>query len=151
MMSNIEQSYEISASAESVFRALSDANEMSKWWITRGQSDAKTGGSFEYVWEFQKAEMNGKQIGAYTAVESGQSISYPWDIGQAQPTQVEISVSGNGASATVSLVHSGWNGEGIEEARAGIAQAWGFFLGNLKSYLEDGADNRSAAMGQITE
>jgi uncharacterized protein YndB with AHSA1/START domain len=150
-MSNIEQSYEISASAEAVFRAISDASLMSKWWITRGQSDAKTGGSFEYVWEFENDQMNGKQMGAYTSVESGKSLSYPWDIGQSEPTQVALSVAGNGQSATVSLVHSGWEGEGLEEAREGIAQAWGFFLGNLKAYLEDGADGRSAAMGQITE
>ena len=31
------------------------------------------------------------------------------------------------------------------------AQAWGFFLGNLKTVLEAGQDNRSAALGQITQ
>ena len=150
MTSNIEQTYTIAASRQTIFQAISDAGEMSKWWTTKSQSDASTGGAFEYIWEFNNSEQNGKQMGTYNAVENGESITYPWDAGLAAPTQVKFSLSGNGTSTILNLVHSGWDGEVIEQNREMIAGAWQFFLGNLKSYIEDGTDNRAAAMGQIT-
>jgi hypothetical protein len=35
----------------------------------------------------------------------------------------------------------------MDEAIERHAQGWGFFLGNLKSFLEEGVDRRAEAMG----
>ena len=46
------------ASPERVFRALTDADELSRWWTTTAESDPRTGGTFSYGFEFEDAVRN---------------------------------------------------------------------------------------------
>ena len=53
---NIEITREIAAAPEHVFRALTDADELARWWTSSGESDARTGGSFSYRFEFEDSD-----------------------------------------------------------------------------------------------
>ncbi len=136
-----------------VFKALTDARELTKWFPTRVQSDARTGGKFRFEWDFNAAEQNGRLEGTYLEVVPDRKISYGWAAGKdpSVPTTVTFELSEAGGETTVSLSHAGWGeGPGAEELRANHAGPWHFYMQNLKSYLEKGEDGRAAAIGQKT-
>jgi uncharacterized protein YndB with AHSA1/START domain len=151
MGEKIELTEEVAASPETVFHALTDADELSRWWTTSADSDARTGGAFEYRFEFsEEPERNHLYSGTYDAVVPNERVAYPWQ-GRLGDTNVDVTLRPSGDGTTVRLVHSGW-GEGGEWPAAVKLheEGWGFFLGNLKSYLERGEDQRAAALGMKT-
>jgi uncharacterized protein YndB with AHSA1/START domain len=150
MGKTIELSQEIAAPPERVFRALTDADDLSRWWTTSADSDARTGGAFEYRFEFpDEPERNHVYSGAYDAVVENERVAYPWR-GRLGDTNVDVTLSPSGDGTTLTLRHEGW-GEGGEWPAAVKMheEGWAFFLGNLKRYLEGGEDQR-AAMGMKT-
>ena len=142
---NIEITRTIAAQPERVFRALTDAGELPRWWTTRADSDARTGGAFSYVFEFEDPARNHTYAGAYDAVVPSERVRYPWgDSG----TTVDFALRPAGDGTELTLQHEGFTDE---EARSNHEQGWSFFLDNLKGWLETGADARPAApMGQKT-
>jgi len=149
----IVDSIAVKAPRATVFKALTDAKEMMRWFPTRVQSDARTGGKFKFEWDFNAAEQNGSQTGAYLEVVPNEKISYTWQAGKepAMSTTVTFTLSEADGETLVQLEHSGWgDGPGADEMRGNHAGPWHFYLGNLKSYLEEGTDQRAAAIGQKT-
>lgn len=142
----IEQELSIDAPRGKVFEALTNAAELERWWTTRAESQPREGGSFRYEWLFPAApERNHLQEGTYTAFSDGVRVAYPWQVGPST-TQVEFVVEGTDARSVLRLVHGGWS-DGMQEARGHHDQGWRFFLGNLKSVLEEGVDRRAEVMG----
>ena len=148
---SIEITRTIDAPPSAVFRALTDAGELARWWTTGGHSDARSGGAFSYDFQFEDASRNHTYEGVYHDVTPDERVSYPWYTSLGETTgDVRLRPADSGTELT--LVHTGW-GEGAEaeEAIAMHEPGWSFFLGNLKSYLEGGADLRvGGAMGQKT-
>lgn len=141
----------IAAPPEAVFRALTDAEELARWFPTSADSDARTGGTFEYRFEFADPAMNHTYGGEYEDVTANERLRFPWK-GGSSPTTVEYTLRPSGEGTELRLAHTGW-GEGAEwdESRSNHEQGWGFFLGNLQSYLESGTDGRPGGpMGQKT-
>jgi uncharacterized protein YndB with AHSA1/START domain len=146
----IDQSINISASVEQVFNALADADGLTRWFLSKADSDAQTGGRFKYSWEFNNADQNGTQEGIYSEVITNEKVSYPWQAGEV-PTTVIFSISGNGDQTTVHLEHTGFGaGENPDQLKEMHDGPWSFYMANLKSYLENGEDHRAEQIGQVT-
>lgn len=147
----IAQTIEIEASPSAVFRALTDADELSRWWTTSAESDPRTGGSFSYTWEFEEqTERNHMREGVYADVTLDAHIRYDWPMPLGNTVvDFRLEAAGNGTSLT--LEHEGWGtGGDWDQAYEMHAGGWQFFLGNLKSYLERGEDRRGSEMGMKT-
>jgi uncharacterized protein YndB with AHSA1/START domain len=144
----IELSTTIDASPEAVLRALTDAGELARWFPSEAESDPRTGGPYSYRFEFEEdTSRNHTYAGEYREVSSGR-VAYSWQTA-AGPTEVDFRIAPGGDGTEVRLVHSGWDAhddDAVEEFR----QGWGFFLDNLKSYLERGEDERASKMGMRT-
>ena len=150
-MEAIEHTIEIDAPRERIFEALTDAHELVRWFPSGAQSDPRTGGAFEYRFEFPtEPERDHTYSGAYHEAREGERLSYPWKGGLGE-TRVDVTLEAAGEATVVRLVHSGW-GEGAEweRSRQMHDDGWSFFLGNLKSYVERGEDGRGAALGMQT-
>ena len=149
-MNEIKQTHTINAAPERVFRALTDANEITRWFASSAKSDAKTGGRFTYDYAFDDASRNHSAAGEYRDLTPGKSVAYSWPAGHANhPTEVVFTLAPNYGGTELTLVHSGWT----EETAGSMKEhdmGWGFFLSNLKGYLEGGKDQRAAAMGMKT-
>jgi uncharacterized protein YndB with AHSA1/START domain len=146
----IELTRTIDAPVSTVFRALTDAGELARWWPSSAESDARTGGSFSYRFEFDDSSRNHAYTGDYHEVVANERVSYPWQ-GALGETRVDVSLRPAGGATELTLVHSGWGaGEDWDAAVQMHEQGWGFFLDNLKAYLERGEDARGAAMGMRT-
>jgi uncharacterized protein YndB with AHSA1/START domain len=141
----------IEAPPATVFRALTDADELARWWTSSSESEPRTGGFFSYRFEFDDPSRNHTYEGAYHAVTVDERISYPWQTSLGETT-VDVQLRPSGGATELTLEHSGWSSDAAAEEAAELhEQGWSFFLDNLKSYLEGGSDLRvGGPMGQKT-
>ena len=137
---NIEITKQIDAPRGRVFRSLTDADELSRWWTSSADSDARTGGEYALRFEFEDESRNHIYAGRYQEVTPNERVRYPWN-GRFGETTVEFVLKPSGGGTELTLNHSGWS-EGAEEARQMHIQGWGFFLDNLERYLTAGEDTR---------
>ena len=144
----IEMTTAVQAPPETVFRALTDAGELVRWFASAADSDPRPGGAFSYRYEFEEDQSrNHTYSGEYRDVRPNELVAYPWNA-RLGTTQVEFRLRPVADGTEVELTHSGWGDgadweESLEMHRAG----WAFFLGNLRAYLERGEDARAEAMG----
>ena len=146
----VKQTVVIKSPQEVVFRALTNADELIRWFPTRVESDPRPGGKFKFAWEFANASENGSQEGEYVEVVPNSMLSYTWQA-DTIPTLVSIQLSEANGETTLDLDHAslqeGADGDKLHEMHA---NQWGFFLMNLKGYLEAGMDMRKEKLNQIT-
>lgn len=153
MTRSIENSVTIKAAPEAVFKALTDARELAKWFPSSAESDPRTGGAFKYTFLNEKDPAHDHvREGRYLEVVPNTKVRYPWHLSPGDsPTTVEFAVAGQGKETRVTLVHSGWgSGAEMDNAVQMHTQGWGFFMQNLKSCIEEGKDGRAAALGLRT-
>jgi uncharacterized protein YndB with AHSA1/START domain len=147
----IKQSVTIKSPRNVVFNALTDADELMRWFPTRVESDPRPGGKFRFVWEFANPNENGSQEGEYVEVVRNEKLSYTWTAGSV-PTLVTFVLSEANNETTVELDHASTQaGADEKKLHDDHANQWGFFLMNLKSYLEAGVDMRKEKLNQIIE
>jgi uncharacterized protein YndB with AHSA1/START domain len=139
----IEQTVDIAAPRDEVFRALTDVAALKRWWITDGASEPRTGGGFRYEWRMADPADDHVQEGTYDEVVAGEWVSYPWALGPAGESRVTFALSDRDGGTQVSLTHAGFPaGEQLADVHDRHAQGWQSFLANLKSVLEGGPDRR---------
>ena len=140
-----EHTVTVDAPRGRVFRSLTDAGELKRWWITDGVSEPRRGGRFRYEWKMADPSNDHVREGTYDEVVDGERVAYPWS-GPAGESHVTLELSEVDGATRVSLVHAGI---AADDAFERYEQGWRGFLANLKSVLESGEDNR-AAMGVQT-
>ncbi len=154
----VEHSITLDASADEVYKAIADPGEMSRWFTSRASGESMVGSRYRFEFDFDDTSRNHTMHGEFTALEPGAKVGYTWSTAPEaaladddSSSQVEYAISSSGGQTRVDLTHSGFGPNQSEQRIAETDQGWGFFLPNLKSVLDDGADNRTAAMGQIIE
>jgi uncharacterized protein YndB with AHSA1/START domain len=146
----IKQSVVIKSSREVIFKALTNADELVRWFPSRAESDPRVGGRYKLFWDFADASQNGLQEGEYVEVVPNEKISYTWTA-DSVPTLVAFILSEVNGETTVDLEHSTSQNDADEKKlHDDHANQWGFFLMNLKGYLEAGADLRKEKLNQAT-
>jgi len=146
----IQQTVVIQKPQADVFRALTDADELMGWFPTRVESDPRVGGKYKFAWEFANASENGSQEGEYVEFAPNSLVSYTWKA-EAVPTLVTLHLSESNGETTLELDHASLQeGADQDKLRADHASQWGFFLMNLKSYLEAGMDMRKEKLKMVT-
>jgi uncharacterized protein YndB with AHSA1/START domain len=145
---DIDITKQIEAPPERVFRALTDADELARWFPSSAQSDPRTGGDYVLRFEFDDESKNHGYAGQYEEVRPRERIRYPWN-GAFGDTTVEFSLRPSDGGTEVRLVHSGWTND-VAETRERHDQGWRFFIDNLERYLAGGEDQRGGALGMKT-
>jgi len=146
----IKQSVSIKKPHEVVFKALTQADELMSWFPSCAESDPQPGGTYQLFWDFIDASQNGSQDGEYVEVIPSEKLSYTWKANSV-PTLVTFVLSEANGETVVDLDHSTSQDDVDEKKlRDDHANQWGFFLMNLKGYLEVGMDLRKEKLNQIT-
>ena len=149
-ISFIKQTVVIRKPQADVFKALTDADELMRWFPTRVESDPHQGGKYKFAWEFASASENGSQEGEYVEFVPNRMLSYTWKADDV-PTLVSFHLSESGGETTVALDHASIQaGADQNKLRDDHANQWGFFLMNLKGYLEAGMDLRREKLNMVT-
>ncbi len=142
-----EMKIDIEAPPEEVWRALTEAQELVRWFPLQAKVEPRQGGAMHWSW--------GKSWTWETRIEAWepprllrlvQEDSRPYDAdgkplpaGQAAPARlvVEFALESRAGKTSLRLVHSGFGrGARWDEEFDGIQMGWQFELRSLKQYLQ---------------
>ena len=127
--------------AERIFEALTNPDELVKWWGAEGkfqathmESDLRPGGK----WMMRGDGMGGKPLmvaGEYRKIERPRLLVFTWlrELEDATETLVRWDLEEKDGVTTVRLTHSGLTSESSRARNSG----WPLILGLLQVYVED--------------
>ncbi|MEM9065458.1 MAG: SRPBCC domain-containing protein [Planctomycetota bacterium] len=131
---SVETTFRIAASPEDVFRALTEASELTNWFPTIAESDPQKGGVVSMSWGENWASGDG----VFTEFDPPHRvcIRHEGAFG-AFPTVQEWTITQDGGETVLDLVHSGFSaGADGDEDYDSVRTGWAFELAGLKHYLE---------------
>jgi uncharacterized protein YndB with AHSA1/START domain len=140
---SIERELEINAPVEAVWKALTDAEELTRWFPLEARVTPGAGGSMWMSWrnEYQHEtpieiwEPNKRLRLIYCEATPADAPEGTFRI----PFRVTLDyyLEGRGGKTVLRLVHSGFGRDAIWDAQYdGTCTGWDFMLGGLKHYLE---------------
>ncbi len=137
---------EVRGTPEQVFRALTDPEELMRWWgekgaMTRAQVNLRPGG--EYRFEYRGASGENVWVkGQYQVVEPPWRIAKTWFNSKLPDLRngVEFRIEGVPAGARVTVVHSGLAGR--SEAFEDYEEGWPEVLGYLADWFQASGTGR---------
>jgi uncharacterized protein YndB with AHSA1/START domain len=97
---DIEQTITIDAPPERVFRALTDAEELVRWFPSTAESDPRTGGEFVLRFEFEDEAQNHTYSGRHEEVTANERVRYPWNGQFGSVFRMKTATSGASTGAT---------------------------------------------------
>jgi uncharacterized protein YndB with AHSA1/START domain len=129
----------LAAPPETVWRALTDPAELTRWLARAARTEGRPGGSFELRWDDLRI------AGRYLQFEPPRRLRFTW--GQPESpfpeTVIVVNLQPRDGGTALSWEHYGFGrGEGWDEYYVGSARAWAGYLKNLRSVLETGHDLR---------
>lgn len=145
---HFEIELEINASRAQVWTALTDGDEIARWFAKDASVTPGVGGAVS--WQWGDAHTWNQTIDVW---EPGQKLQTRYDStvddgdGKKRPLLMEFELRGEGGSTTLRVVHSGFDDDaGFDKEYDGISRGWPVELQSLKLYLEThrGRDRRLA-------
>lgn len=110
-----------------VFRALTEAEELCRWWPREAASEPRLGGRLVLTW------FSGDRLETrFESFVPEREVGFPF-----ASERLAFSLSPERNGTRLHIAHGCGSGESIH-----VAQAWGFLKANLKSTLEAGVDLR---------
>jgi uncharacterized protein YndB with AHSA1/START domain len=147
MSKSHENSIDIKATPEEVFRAVTDPEQIAKWFAPYARVDPRPGGEYVISWD---PEMQGGGVISvwdppkHFAESSERSVAYnregkPVDTGVAQKIVVDYYIEAIGDGMTrLRLVQSGFGPEAAwDDEYEATKTGWADFLKKLKEILEN--------------
>ncbi len=138
---SVETTFEINAPVEAVWAALTEAEEIARWFSPQAQVKPGVGGSIRWTWdreidwesriEIWETNCHLRAVYNREAMPTGSS---------ATPAQLamDFTLEAHGGKTTLRLVHSGFGrGADWEEEYTGVRRGWGYELESLRHYLEN--------------
>ncbi len=142
---SIEKTLDIAAPVEDVWRALTDAQELVRWFPLNASVTPGTGGAIQISWgDAYKWAMDIDEWAPPTRLRTVQQRVGPYDAhgkiiesAQAVPIALEYTLETVGGKTRLRLVHSGFGtDETWDDEFEGTNKGWGFELRALRHYLD---------------
>jgi uncharacterized protein YndB with AHSA1/START domain len=134
----------ISSDAVGIFNYLSDSKKLILWFPDQAIIEPQLGGKYHFRW----TGTEGVWSGVVTEFIRGNTLGFTWQPpNESAITNVRIKLFPQGAETAVELTHSGFaSSEALDKA----VTTWAFYLQNLKSVVEQGADMRGQMRRKTT-
>ncbi len=151
----------IKAKPEQVYRALTSATELCRWWLQGAETDARNVGRFRMVWpKLRKTEGEGARPfplhvslgdseGYFVDLEPGRKVAWMWKLPRKchYPPLSSFFIEPRRRGCEVTLVHAGFSANvSADKAFHGCAEGWEDCLAKLKLYLETGRTCKAQAL-----
>jgi uncharacterized protein YndB with AHSA1/START domain len=156
----------INAKPEAVYRALTSATELCRWWLQGAETDARSAGRFRMIWPKVRSENGdngngraarpfpphaalGDSEGFFVDLEPGRKVAWMWKPQRrsAVPPLSSFFIIPSGRGSEVTLVHGGFPSRPtVDKCYVGAAQGWEDCLAKLKLYLETGKTFKSQVL-----
>ncbi|MCO6438313.1 MAG: SRPBCC domain-containing protein [Phycisphaerae bacterium] len=144
-----EMSLDIAAPVEDVWKALTEAKELTRWFPPEARVEPGVNGSVYLAWGEQAPFVWNCKI---TAWEPNRHVRWSEELHPggdksraAVPVSMDFHLEGKGGSTVLRLVHSGFTTDSAWDAYFdGISHGWAFELRSLQHYAENhfGQDRR---------
>ncbi|PIR18416.1 MAG: hypothetical protein COV48_07500 [Elusimicrobia bacterium CG11_big_fil_rev_8_21_14_0_20_64_6] len=143
---DIRLSTTIRAKPELVYRSLTSARELTRWWLQGAETDARNAGRLRMVWPRVRDKAGercrgfGEREGVFVDLEPARKVAWLWKPARGEkgvPALTTIFILPARLGSEVTLLHAGFPARG-EELYRGYACAWEDGLAKLKLYLETG-------------
>ena len=139
----------IRAKPELVYRSLTSARELTRWWLQGAETDARNAGRLRMIWprvrgkDGLRAPGFGEREGVFVDLEPARKVAWLWKPARGEkgaPALTSIfMLPARGGKSEVTLVHAGFSAAAsADELYHGYARAWEDGLAKLKLYLETG-------------
>ena len=133
----IEKTLEINAPPGAVWKALTDAKELVRWFPLKAEVEPRVGGRIWLSWD---GEFEGEhRIEIFEPERHLRTTWNPMTKDEGGPTELSVDyhLEGRGGGTILRLVHSGFGrGAAWDDEYDGIDAGWTFELRSLRLYLE---------------
>ena len=153
----------IKAKPEQIYRALTSATELCRWWLQGAETDARNVGRFRMVWPkvrrrdaegrapraFPAHVAAGDSIGYFVDLDPGRKVAWLWKLSRRAlyPPLSTFFIEKKARGCELTLVHAGFSSKpSYDKVFAGCAEGWEDCLSKLKLYLETGRTCKSQAL-----
>jgi uncharacterized protein YndB with AHSA1/START domain len=135
----------IRAKPELVYRSLTSARELTRWWLLGAETDARNAGRLRMIWPRVRGSNGdgpglGERVGVFVDLEPARKVAWLWKPARGEkgvPALTSIFVLPARGGSEVTWLHSGFPA-GAEDLYRRYARAWEDGLAKLKLYLETG-------------
>lgn len=133
-----EMSLEIAAERSQVWKAIAEADHVSRWFAPDVDMETRAGGDVRWSWRgLHDWPLTVEQVREGEFLRMRYASSVATDDGAA-PLFVDWELSGSGGTTTLRLVHHGFGPEAEFDAEYdGISQGWPVELRSLRNYVEN--------------
>ncbi|MBI4375824.1 MAG: SRPBCC domain-containing protein [Elusimicrobia bacterium] len=144
----------IKASPEQIYRALTSATELCRWWLQGAETEAKNTGRFRMIWPkvsqkrehgpgqaFPPAVAIGDGEGYFVDLQPGRKVAWMWKLPPKKnyPPLSSFFIQPCRGGCEVTLLHAGFSADSeADRFYNGCAAGWEDCLAKLKLYLETG-------------
>jgi uncharacterized protein YndB with AHSA1/START domain len=138
-----ENEIEIDAPPADVWRALSDGEELARWFAVAAEVEPGEGGCWKVSWD----ESPVAQMGRITVWQPGRHLQMVQE-GRARVEDFELVAVDGGARTLLRVVSSGFGSEASwDDEFEGTKNGWAVFIRNLRHYLERHRGQRCRTLG----
>lgn len=157
----------IRATPQRVFEALTNPNDLERWFFSEARTDPRPGGGYEMTWRSDSDPSKDHiRIGRYLEFIPGNKLVFEWaapprsdpaadctacgDLHHVGTTIVTVTLAAENDGTRVRLVHTGWKkDERTRASRNSHNDGWSYYVDHLGAYLTGGSDTRTAHHGQL--
>jgi uncharacterized protein YndB with AHSA1/START domain len=153
-------SLKIKAKPDEIYRALTSATELCRWWLQGAETDARSAGRFRMVWPkisstaggrcFPPYVALGESEGCFVDLEPGRKVAWMWKLHRrksAIPPLSSFFIQPRSRGCEITLLHTGFSaGVSGDKVLKGCSQGWEDCLSKLKLYLELGRTCKNQAL-----
>src|SRR3989338_8294171 len=108
----------IRAKPELVYRSLTSARELTRWWVLGAETDARNAGRLRMIWPVRRAKDGvrcpgfGERVGVFVDLEPARKVAWLWKPARGEkgvPALASIFIlPARGGKSEVTLLHSGF-------------------------------------------
>jgi uncharacterized protein YndB with AHSA1/START domain len=131
---SLEKELFIKATPQRVFQALTEKEDLERWFLTKAEVDLRPGGLIRFEWAPDAVE-----IGKILVLEPPHRISYTWEAFESGPTTITFALTAENDGTRLHLIHTGIGaGEDWDTYYTSVSGGWNAHLNDLTSWLETG-------------
>lgn len=135
---SLETTIDIAAPADSVWKALTDANELTNWFPLEAHVTPGVGGAIRQSWRGHwQGEERIEIWEPNRHLRTSMPGPFPGGDPAAVPVAIDYHLEANGPATRLRLVHSGFsNDPKLDDLYDGTRRGWAFELRGLRHYLQ---------------
>jgi len=143
----LEKELFIKATPERVFRALTEKEDLERWFVQKADVDLRPGGTIRFEWGPGAVE-----TGRIVVLDPPHRFSYTWEALEPSPTTITFELVAENDGTRLRLSHTGiGEGENWDSYYNAVHSGWSMHCENLTAWLETGVCALPGPTGTLHE